>query len=217
MFEQTESQKTIAANDLKHLSESELLDVLECARKASSRDHALLLVAYMHGLRNQEVARLRLSDLNWKSQEITIRRLKSSMNTVQPIVRHRGRPALCEMTALRTWLKERHLQNDPSDFVFISKKGGALGQRQINRLFGKYCELASQARVARAEAPIAISVRHVHCLKHSRGTSLAERGVNPYRIKLILGHKSMASTERYLHGSQKQAWAEAQRFSMELF
>jgi len=27
----------------------------------------------------------------------------------------------------------------------------------------------------------------------------------------------MASTERYLHGSQKQAWAEAQRFSMELF
>jgi len=54
-------------------------------------------------------------------------------------------------------------------------------------------------------------------LKHSRGTSLAERGVNPYRIKLILGHKSMASTERYLHGSQKQAWTEAQRFSMEVF
>jgi site-specific recombinase XerD len=54
-------------------------------------------------------------------------------------------------------------------------------------------------------------------LEHSRGTSLAERGVNPYRIKLILGHKSMASTERYLHGSQKQAWAEAQRLSMEVF
>jgi hypothetical protein len=51
----------------------------------------------------------------------------------------------------------------------------------------------------------------------SRGTSLAERGVNPYRIKLILGHKSISSTERYLHGSQKQAWAEAQRFSMEIF
>jgi integrase len=81
MFEQTESQKTVAANDLKHLDESELLDVLECARKVSSRDHALLLVAYTHGLRNQEVAKLRLTDLNWKSQEITIHRLKSSMNT----------------------------------------------------------------------------------------------------------------------------------------
>jgi integrase len=217
MFEQTESQKTAAANELKHLSESELLDVLECARKTSSRDHALLIVGFTHGLRNQEIAKLRLGDLNWKSQEITIRRLKSSLTTVQPIVRHRGRPALCEMSALRIWLKERRLSSDPSDFLFVSKKGGALGQRQVNRLFAAYCELASKARIARDCAPIATSVRHVHCLKHSRGTSLVERGVNPYRIKLILGHKSMASTERYLHGSQKQAWADAQRLSMEVF
>ncbi len=217
MFERTESQKTATANELKHLSESELLDVLECARKVSSRDHALLLVAFTHGLRNQEVARLRIGDLDWKSQEITIRRLKSSLDTVQPIVRHRGRPALCEMTALRTLRKERRPSNEPSDFLFVSKKGGALGQRQVNRLFAEYCELASQARIARNQLPIAKSVRHVHCLKHSRGTSLVERGVNPYRIKLILGHKSMASTERYLHGSQKQAWAEAQRLSMEVF
>jgi integrase len=217
MFDRTESQKTATANELKHLSESELLDVLECARKVSSRDHALLLVAFTHGLRNQEVARLRIGDLDWKSQEITIRRLKSSLDTVQPIVRHRGRPALCEMTALRMWLKERRLRNEPSDFLFVSKKGGALGQRQVNRLFAEYCEIASRARIARNQLPIAKSVRHVHCLKHSRGTSLVERGVNPYRIKLILGHKSMASTERYLHGSQKQAWAEAQRLSMEVF
>jgi integrase len=216
VFEQTESQKTAAANELKHLSESELLDVLECARKTSSRDHALLLVAYTHGLRNQEVARLRLQDIDWKSQELTISRLKSSLRTVQPIVRHRGRPALCEMTALKAWLKERRLCNDPSDFVFVSQKGGALGQRQINRLFGHYCELASRERLTRGKAPIATSVRHIHCLKHSRGTSLAERGVNPYRIKLILGHRSMSSTDRYLHGSQKQAWAEAQRLDMEL-
>ena len=216
MFEQTESQKIAAANELKHLSESELLDVLECARKVSSRDPALLIVGFTHGLRNQEIARLRLGDLNWKSQEITIHRLKSSLNTVQPIVRHRGRPALCEMSALRVWLKERRLSNDPSEFLFVSRKGGSLSQRQVNRLFAEYCEIASKARIARNEAPIAKSVHHVHCLKHSRGTSLAERGVNPYRIKLILGHKSMASTERYLHGSQKQAWAEAQRLSMEI-
>jgi integrase len=217
MFEQTESQKTAAANELKHLSESELLDVLECARKTSSRDHALLVVGFTHGLRNQEIARLRTGDLNWTSQEITIRRLKNSLHTVQPILRHRGRPALCELSALRIWLKDRRLSSYPSDFLFISKKGGALGQRHVNRLFAEYCELASRARIARKDAPIANSVRHVHCLKHSRGTLLAERGVNPYRIKLILGHKSMASTERYLHGSQKQAWTEAQRLSMEMF
>ena len=31
MFERTESQEAVSANELKHLSESELLDLLECA------------------------------------------------------------------------------------------------------------------------------------------------------------------------------------------
>jgi len=214
MFTQTESQQTASANELKHLSESELLDVLECARKLSSRDHALLLVCFTHGMRNQEVARLRLADLNWQSQEITVNRLKGSMRTVQPIVKHRGRPAMCEHSALKLWLRDRG--DDPSGFVFTSKKGSDLGQRQVNRLFAKYCKLASETRVNRGDKPISESVQHIHALKHSRGTSLAERGVNPYRIKLILGHASLSSTERYLHGSQKQAWADAQRVSMEI-
>ena len=33
MFQKIESQRTNEANELKHLSESELADVLECARK----------------------------------------------------------------------------------------------------------------------------------------------------------------------------------------
>jgi hypothetical protein len=58
MFNQTEPQISEASNHLKHLTESEMLDVLECARKVSARDHALILVTYIYGLRNQEVARL---------------------------------------------------------------------------------------------------------------------------------------------------------------
>ena len=79
MFQKIESQLTNEANELKHLSESELADVLECARKLSSRDHAMLLVGFTHGLRNQEIAGLRLADLNWLDMEITCRRLKNSM------------------------------------------------------------------------------------------------------------------------------------------
>jgi hypothetical protein len=39
MFNQTEPQISEASNHLKHLTESEILDVLECARKVSARDH----------------------------------------------------------------------------------------------------------------------------------------------------------------------------------
>src|ERR1700730_6215094 len=94
MFNQTEAQKSKASNTLKHLTESEMLDVLESARKVSVRDHALILVCYMYGLRNQEVARLRMTDLNWDTMEITAFRQKSSLTTKQPLVRHKGRPAL---------------------------------------------------------------------------------------------------------------------------
>lgn len=70
MFNQTDAQISEASNHLKHLTKSEMLDVLECARKVSARDHALILVTYIYGLRNQEAARLRLTDLNWGSMTI---------------------------------------------------------------------------------------------------------------------------------------------------
>jgi hypothetical protein len=49
------------------------------------------------------------------------------------------------------------------------------------------------------------------------GVRRAYAPILPGSLELILGHKSMSSTERYLHGSQKQAWADAQRLSMEVF
>jgi hypothetical protein len=36
------------SNSLKHLSEDELLDVFEVARRRSARDHALLIVCFQH-------------------------------------------------------------------------------------------------------------------------------------------------------------------------
>src|SRR6266566_5555268 len=81
MINQTEAQKTIQANEVQHLTESELMDVLECARKTSRRDHSLILTMYWHGLRNQEVARLRLSDIDFASCLLTVQRQKSSLKT----------------------------------------------------------------------------------------------------------------------------------------
>jgi integrase len=193
---------------------------LECARKVSARDHALILVTYIYGLRNQEVARLRLTDLNWGSMTITARRQKNSLTTEQPLVRHKGRPALDVVGALETWLSERH--DECSDIVFVSKKvsakrGKALSQRSVTRLWAKYCELASKARAARRLAPISRSLWHIHVAKHTRGTALAEKGARPQSIKMILGHRSILSTEMYLHPSQKIAWQEERRLMMGAF
>ena len=210
MINRTEAQQSIQANEVQHLTERELMDVLECARRTSRRDHSLMLTMYWHGLRNQEVARLRLSDIDFTAGLVTVQRQKSSLKTTQPLVRMKGHPAKCELAALKTWLRERGEQ--VSEYVFTSyRDGSCLGQRQINRIFAKYCEMASQARKERGDNPIAESAWHAHAMKHTRGTLLAEKGASLLVIKLVLGHKSSQSSERYLHPTQKTAWTEAMK------
>jgi integrase len=219
MFNQSEGQRSEESNKLKHLTEEEMLDVLETARKISVRDHCLILVAYLYGLRNQEISRLKLTNLDWDKMTITVARLKSSMVTEQPLVRHKGRPALDVVGSLESWLKERQSE---TDILFPSKKcsttrGRCLSQQAVNRLFAKYCKLASRSRKDRGLAGIDPKCWHAHAIKHTRGTALAERGVRPLAIKLILGHKSLSSSEKYINPSQKTAWQEERRLMQSAF
>ena len=209
-----EGSQAERSNSLKHLNEDELLDVFETARRRSSRDHALLIVCFQHALRASELISLRLGDIDWRNMEITIRRLKGSLKTTQPLFRMRGRPCMDEVSALRTWLKGRP-SDAGSDFLFVSQKG-RFDRNTVNRIFAKYCRLASEARVAGGEKPIAESCWHIHSLKHSRVTSVVGK-MDLYLVKLLAGHAALSSTLRYAHGSQKLACQEAQRVSMETF
>lgn len=90
-----------------HLSTQEILNVLKAAKRRSSRDHAMVLLAYRHGLRASEVCGLRLDDVDLKNGSIVIRRLKNSLQTTQPLCEHAGQPLLNEMLALRSYLRDR--------------------------------------------------------------------------------------------------------------
>jgi type 1 fimbriae regulatory protein FimB len=60
------------------LTPQEMLDLLKAARQHSTRDWAMILLAYRHGLRASEVCGIKLADLDLKSGSISIRRLKGS-------------------------------------------------------------------------------------------------------------------------------------------
>src|SRR5712692_5093867 len=115
------------------LTPEEVLAVLKAARERTTRDWAMILLAYRHGLRASEVCGLKLSDIDLKAGSISIRRLKGSLPTVQPLYPHRGQPLLDEMSALRAWLRER--RSDGSDYLFTSQKGGKLDRTQFFRVF----------------------------------------------------------------------------------
>jgi site-specific recombinase XerD len=176
-----------------HLSPAELLAVLKVARARSVRNWTMILLAYRHGLRSSEVCGLRLADVDLKRQSITVRRLKGSMETVQPLYGHRGMPLLDELGALRAWLRDR--KADGSDFLFLSQKGGRIHRSAFFRVF--------QA-VARAAGLPAVK-QHPHVLKHSLASHLVAGNVNLALVKQCLGHRSITSTMQYVGVNDGQA------------
>ena len=174
----------------KALTPEEMLKILKIASE-SNRNLAMTLLAYRHGMRASEVCDLRLSDLDLKNGQITIRRLKGSLTTTQPLTDHPGQPLLSEKRVLRAWLSERH---DASDFVFTSQKGGRIHRSQFFRMFQSVAE--------RADLPA--DRRHPHCLKHALGFSLVAANVNLASVRVALGHKSIASTAIYAVPTDEQ-------------
>jgi type 1 fimbriae regulatory protein FimB len=174
----------------KALTPEEILKVLRVASE-SKRNLAMILLAYRHGMRASEVCELRLSDLDLKNGQITIRRLKGSLTTTQPLSDHPGQPLLSEKRVLRAWLAER---SDASDFVFTSQKGGRIHRSQFFRMFQSVAERAG----------LPADRRHPHCLKHSLGFSLVAANVNLASVKVALGHKSIASTAVYAVPTDEQ-------------
>ena len=174
----------------KALTPEEILKVLKIASE-SKRNLAMILLAYRHGMRASEVCDLRMADLDVKNGQITIRRLKGSLTTTQPLTDHPGQPLLSEKRIVRAWLAERH---DASDFVFTSQKGGRIHRSQFFRMFQSVAERAG----------LAADRQHPHCLKHALGFSLVAANVNLACVKVALGHKSIASTAIYAVPTDEQ-------------
>lgn len=187
------------------LTPDELLAVLKAARSRSARDWAMILLGYRHGLRASEVCGLKLADVDPKADSISIRRLKGSLHTVQPIYRHKGQPLLDEVTALRAWQRER--KADGSDFLFTSQKGGRLHRSQFFRIFQACAEAAA----------LPPQKRHPHALKHSLASHLVAGNVNLALVKQCLGHKAIGSTMKYVGVSDGQATQAAHAALMELY
>jgi integrase len=214
-METSERQQAASANQRTHLTESEMLEILELARKTHSRDWAMLAIAFHHGLRVTEVLQLRLGDsINWKDRTITVRRLKGSMTTTQPLVEMRGKPALNELSAIRAYLKVRI--EDGSGSLFTGQKG-ALQRWTLSRMFRRYCEQVSKSRADRGMTPIAKNAMHFHSIKHTIATILASRVDNIFLVKTQLGHAAISSTMRYCHPDSKLAAIKSKEVLMQTF
>lgn len=157
-----------------HLSKTELRGLLEAAKGRSERDWLMILVGYWHGLRASEVVGLERRDV--ADGHVTVARLKGSLKTTQPLVRHED-TLLNEADALEAWIQNLH----PNQRLF------PVTRIHFWRLVRRYA----------AAAGIPKRKGHPHILKHSIAMqSIQSAGIE--NVRQYLGHKSLASTGAYL-------------------
>ena len=148
---------------------------------------AVLVTAYAAGLRVFEVVALRVRDIDNKRMVLRIAEGKGGKERLVMLS-----PKLLEL--LRAYWKAEHPR---SEWLFPGRDPG----RHISI---RTVQLACQ--IARESAGIGKHIT-MHTLRHSFATHLLEAGTDVCTIKLLLGHRSLSSTARYLHVATNTVWA----------
>ena len=155
------------------------------------RDRALLELLYGSGLRVSELVSLDLASIAAVDREIHVVG-KGRKERIVPM----GSKCL---DAIRAYLEIRNEFAHPrtgkiaEDAVFLSRLGHRISVRWVQRLVRRYGVLGS----GRPDI-------HPHTLRHCCATHMLEGGANLREIQELLGHSSLATTQRYTHLSVEQ-------------
>lgn len=187
---------------MQYLTQSQVREVLR--QVPDPRTRLALLMAYCHGLRITEVcgkyrkgvpqsnsAGMLLTGILVKHTEggyLKIPRLKGSNATLQTIIYAPSDLVLDEGSALKEIIQIYGL--GPEDRIFT--KDAATYWRQF--------------RSAGKRAGLPETLCHPHILKHSIAMQLVKR-IDLKDLQVYLGHKSLASTGKYLESNDAQASA----------
>ncbi len=152
----------------------------------TARDRAAVELLYAAGLRVSE-----LVSLDWEAVDLSGRVLrvigKGGKERMVPF----GKPAAASLTAWsQDWEAIRVRQKPPAkdEPVFLNHRGGRLSARSVRRILDRY--------VPATDLPADL---HPHTLRHTFATHLLEGGADLRAIQELLGHSSLATTQKYTH------------------
>src|ERR1700693_369232 len=89
---------------ISYMTSEQLERFLRAAKEFGPREHAMFLFAVAHGARAQEIANLRLTDINFNNEQVHIARLKGSLASTQNLLKVKGNPLFDEKAALKALL-----------------------------------------------------------------------------------------------------------------
>jgi site-specific recombinase XerD len=165
-----------------------VLSVEQLERLLTTTDHpkhrALLMTTYAAGLRVSEVVRLQLGDIESDASRMLIRVHQGKGN--------KDRYSLLSerlLVELRAYWKI----DCPKPWLFPgSKANQPMPSGTAQKIYNQ----------ARGRAGIEQGAG-IHTLRHSFATHLFDAGVDPHTIQLLLGHRSIKTTLKYVHVSRR--------------
>ena len=147
----------------------------------AARDKALFSLAIATGMRASAIVNINKEDIIWDDNIIKVIEKRQKVREI-PIGEN-------IMGVLKEWISVRDIAFGDFDgtALFISQKNGRLSPDAANDALKKYC----------SEAGIQKKIT-LHKLRSSAATSLAAAKVDIQTIGNILGHRSTATTLRYV-------------------
>lgn len=159
-------------------------------KRVALRNRAMLELLFSTGMRISEL-------INLKSQNID--------KKGRVFIRGKGKK---ERFVYLTPRAQRHLKNylevrgeSKSPYLFIPYRGRNANEKNKHLSTNYLQEKVKKYReLLKLNVPISC-----HSIRHAFATYLAESGANPAAIQILLGHESLETTTRYVHGSDRYA------------
>lgn len=175
------------------LSDQEIdaLEELLQGGSLSSRDKAIILLALRTGLRSVDILSIRIPDIDWINDTITVTQSKTGRTLQIPLTADVG-------NALSAYLLNERASAD-TPYVFLRS------QAPFTVLSGhSACYAVLRRAFLQAGIRVGSERKGLHVLRHSVASRMLSKGVPVTTISTLLGHAHKASTDRYLATDQER-------------
>lgn len=164
-------------------------DVLALINETANLKHkAILMLIYGSGLRVSEVAKLKISDICSKTMRIRVEHAKHNTHRYTILSQK-------ALETLRDYFKQEFAKGEytPNDWLFP-------GQNKMDHYHVK----SIKNTIIKLRNKLGLDPRiSAHTLRHCFATHALEDGVDTVLIQQMLGHKSLKTTQLYLHMTSK--------------
>lgn len=191
----------VRADQIKPFTRDQMGSLLEAAHKSLNprRNEALVLFMADTGIRATEVCSLRRSALDLTGKSVRILGKGRKIRTV-PIGRQATR-------ALWAYLREEEREQAEDGYVFLSERGVTVGDPLTRQgLYHVLRDLGAEAKLQGVRCS-------PHTFRHYFAVEFLRAGGNVFTLKELLGHTTLAMTNKYVAFVQADLEAQHRQFS----